>query len=219
MRCVFLGPPGAGKGTQAAVLREKRSLAHISTGDILRDNVKKGTDLGKKAKEFMDSGGLVPDEVIVSMMKGRLQEPDCSNGFILDGFPRTAPQAEALGALLNEMQIPLDAVILFDASDDVVIQRLTGRRICRSCGAIFHAVNKPPKVDNICDACGGELYQRDDDSEDVVKKRLEVYKEQTRPLVDYYEKRGILVRVDAGKSGEEVISSIESAVGSEHDLA
>jgi len=219
MRCVFLGPPGAGKGTQAAVLREKRSLAHISTGDILRDNVKKGTDLGKQAKEFMDSGGLVPDEVIVSMMKGRLQEPDCSSGFILDGFPRTAPQAEALGALLKEMQIPLDAVILFDVSDDVVIQRLTGRRICRSCGAIYHAVNRPPKVDGVCDACGGALYQRDDDSEDVVKKRLEVYKEQTRPLVDYYEKRGILVRVDAGKSGEEVISSIESAAGSEHDLA
>ncbi len=213
MKVIFLGSPGAGKGTQAAVLRERYGLAHISTGDILRENVRNGTTLGKTAREYMDSGRLVPDEVIIAMMEERLQKPDCQKGFILDGFPRTVPQAEALDALLDRMGIPLDGVILFEVPGDLVLDRLTGRRVCGKCGEIYNVHFKKTKVPGVCDLCGGELVQRDDDREEVVIKRLEVYEEQTAPLIRYYEDKGQLVRVDAGQEGELVVAAIERAVG------
>lgn len=214
MRIILVGPPGAGKGTQAEKIVAKYGVAHISTGDILRANVKAGTELGKKAKSYMDAGGLVPDGVIVGMMRGRLAEDDCAKGFLLDGFPRTVPQAEALTALLSEMGIELDGVILLDVGDETVVERLCGRRMCRKCGKIFHITFNPSSKDDECDACGGELYQRDDDKEDVIRQRLAVYHSQTAPLVDYYDEKGLLFRVDAARPGDEVLSNIEAAVGS-----
>jgi adenylate kinase len=211
MRLIFLGPPGSGKGTQAGKLIEKVQVAHISTGDILRENVKLGTALGLKAKEFMDAGKLVPDELIIEMMKRRLQEGDCSRGFILDGFPRTVAQAEALEKMLNELDMRLDAVILFQVSDEIVVERLSGRRVCRQCGAIYHIRFTPSSRGNFCQACGGELYQRDDDREEVIRKRLEVYHSQTAPLVGYYGARGMLLEVDAGRSSDEVLKTILDA--------
>ncbi len=213
MRVIFLGSPGAGKGTQAAVLKDRYGLAHISTGDILRENVRSGTALGKTAKKYMDSGGLVPDDVIIAMMKERLQEPDCRGGFILDGFPRTVPQAEALDRLLEGMGITLDGVILFEIPRQLVIDRLTGRRVCGSCGEIYNVRFKNTKTPGVCDRCGGELTQRDDDREEVVIRRLEIYEEQTAPLVRYYEEKGRLIRVDAGQEGDRVVAAIEKAVG------
>ena len=210
MRIILVGPPGAGKGTQAEKIVAKYGVAHISTGDILRANVKAGTELGKKAKSFMDAGGLVPDDVIVEMMRGRLVEKDCEKGFILDGFPRTVPQAEALTALLKDMGIKLDGVILLDVPDDAVVERLCGRRMCRSCGKIFHVTFKPSTSGERCDACGGELYQRDDDKETVIRQRLAVYHGQTAPLVDYYGKAGLLRPVDAAESVDKVLNHIEA---------
>lgn len=218
MRLIFLGSPGAGKGTQAAVIKERHNVAHISTGDILRDNVKGGTPLGKIAKEYMDSGRLVPDEVIIGMMEKRLVKPDCKNGFILDGFPRTVPQAEALDSLLEKLGMVLDGVVLFDVAPHVVVERLTGRRVCGKCGAIFHASFRKPRVPGVCDLCGGEIVQRDDDREEVVLKRLDVYKEQTAPLIGYYERKKNLVRVDAGQDGARVVADIEKAFGRPDDI-
>lgn len=214
MRIILVGPPGAGKGTQAEKIVAKYGVAHISTGDILRANVKAGTELGKKAKSYMDSGTLVPDDVIVSMMGGRLAEDDCVKGFILDGFPRTVPQAQALSALLGEMKINLDGVILLDVDDETVVQRLCGRRMCRKCGKIFHVAFKPSARGDLCDACGGELYQRDDDKEDVIRHRLAVYHSQTAPLVDFYDKAGLLIIVDAAQAGDHVLNHIEAVLGS-----
>jgi adenylate kinase len=214
MRIILVGPPGAGKGTQAEKIVAKYGVAHISTGDILRANVKAGTELGIKAKSYMDSGSLVPDEIIVGMMRGRLAESDCAKGFILDGFPRTVPQAEALTALLTEMGIKLDGVILLDVDDETVVQRLCGRRMCRKCGKIFHVTFNPSAKGNVCDVCGGELYQRDDDKEEVIRHRLSVYHSQTAPLVDYYDKAGLLIRVNAAEAGDKVLSSIEARLGS-----
>lgn len=218
MRLIFLGSPGAGKGTQAAVLKERHGVAHISTGDILRDNVKGGTPLGKTAKEYMDSGRLVPDDVIIGMMEERLVQPDCRKGFILDGFPRTVPQAEALDALLGRLGMALDGVVLFDVTADVVVKRLTGRRVCDKCGAIFHVLFRKPRVQGICDLCGGNIVQRDDDREEVVLKRLDVYDEQTAPLIGYYERKKNLVRVDAGQDGAKVVADIERAFGRHNDI-
>ncbi|MGC9372718.1 MAG: adenylate kinase [Thermovirgaceae bacterium] len=212
MRVIFIGPPGAGKGTQAEVISREKGIAHISTGDILRKNVVEQTDLGKAAREYMDAGKLVPDDIIIGMMEKRLGEKDCRKGFILDGFPRTVPQAEALEELLGRMGILLDAVILFQAPDEVVIRRLSGRRVCRSCGAIFNVRWKPPGEDDRCDKCGGDLYQRDDDREDVVKNRLDVYKRQTAPLIGYYREKGLLVEVDASRESAEVVADIISSV-------
>ena len=214
MRIILVGPPGAGKGTQAEKIVAKYGVAHISTGDILRANVKAGTELGKKAKSYMDSGTLVPDDVIVGMMGGRLAEDDCAKGFILDGFPRTVPQAQALSALLGEMKIKLDGVILLDVDDETVVQRLCGRRMCRKCGKIFHVAFKASARGDLCDACGGELYQRDDDKEDVIRHRLAVYHSQTAPLVDFYDKAGLLIRVDAAQAGDHVLNHIEAMLGS-----
>jgi adenylate kinase len=213
MKLIFLGSPGAGKGTQAAVLRERQDIAHISTGDILRENVKNSTPLGNKAREYMDSGKLVPDDLIIDMMEDRLARPDCAKGFILDGFPRTVPQAEALDHLLGRMGLELDGVILFEVPEELVVQRLTGRRICGQCGEIYNVRFKDTKVPGVCDRCGGVLQQRDDDREEVVHRRLEVYEEQTAPLIDYYETKGNLVRVDASQDGDRVVKDIEKAVG------
>ena len=214
MRIILVGPPGAEKGTQAEKIVAKYNVAHISTGDILRANVKAGTELGKKAKSFMDAGALVPDDVIVGMMRGRLAEDDCKNGFILDGFPRTVPQAEALDSLLAEMGIKLDGVILLDVDDDTVVERLCGRRMCKKCGRIFHVSFKPSSKGDLCDECGGELYQRDDDKEEVIRQRLAVYHSQTAPLVDYYGKAGLLLRVPGAEAGDKVVGHIEAMLGS-----
>ena len=214
MRIILVGPPGAGKGTQAEKIVAKYNVAHISTGDILRANVKAGTELGKKAKSFMDAGALVLDDVIVGMMRGRLAEDDCKNGFILDGFPRTVPQAEALDSLLAEMGIKLDGVILLDVDDDTVVERLCGRRMCKKCGRIFHVSFKPSSKGDLCDECGGELYQRDDDKEEVIRQRLAVYHSQTAPLVDYYGKAGLLLRVPGAEAGDKVLGHIEAMLGS-----
>ncbi len=212
MRFILLGPPGAGKGTQAAVIKDKYSIAHVSTGDILRENVKKGTSLGKEAKSFMDSGKLVPDELIIAMVRDRLKDMDCAKGFLLDGFPRTVSQAEALDELLSSLGVNLDAVILLDVPDDVVIERLSGRRICRRCGTIFHVNFNPSADGSLCDRCGGEIYQRDDDREEVIRNRLNVYYEQTSPLIEYYEKKSLLKKVDASVSSDTVLTMIESLV-------
>lgn len=209
MRIILLGAPGAGKGTQAESIKSKFPIAHISTGDILRANVKAGTELGKNAKKFMDSGKLVPDEVIVGMMESRLREPDCKEGFMLDGFPRTTPQAEALDVLLKKLGISLDAVVELDVSDDVVVKRLTSRRVCKSCGEIYNTVFKPAKVEGVCDKCGGPVIQRDDDKESVIRNRLSVFHQQTAPLIEYYRHQGILATVDATGGKDVVLKLLE----------
>lgn len=197
MNAVFLGPPGAGKGTQAKTVSEDRGVPHISTGDILREAVANETDLGKKAKGFMDSGALVPDDLVVSMLAGRLERDDCGGGFILDGFPRTRAQAEALGENLVQMGKALDGVLYFKVDDAQVVKRLSGRRICRDCSANYHKDFMPSETEGVCDKCDGELYQREDDKAETVWERLKVYYDQTAELIDYYRERGLLVDIDA----------------------
>lgn len=189
---ILLGPPGAGKGTQAKVLSNEYHTAHISTGDILREAVKAGTPIGLKAKVFMDKGELVPDEVVIEIVAQRVAKPDCEKGFMLDGFPRTAAQAEALDATLTKLDRPIDLVLYFKTSVRTIIQRLSGRRVCRSCGENYHITNIPPKVAGKCDKCGGELYQRDDDKEETVLNRIRVYDKTVPEVISYYEKKGIL---------------------------
>ncbi len=196
MRLVLLGPPGAGKGTQASAIVEKYKIPHISTGDIFRANIKEGTALGKEAKSYMDKGLLVPDELVVSIVKDRLLKDDCAKGFLLDGFPRTVNQAESLDSELSKMGIELDRVININANADILIERAVGRRICRECGATYHIKFNPPKVEGVCDKDGGQLYQRDDDNESTVSTRINVYMEQTQPLIDYYGDKGLLLDVD-----------------------
>jgi adenylate kinase len=209
MRVILLGPPGAGKGTQAAAVKDGFRIPHISTGDMLREHVKEGTELGRKAKEYMDGGKLVPDDLIIAMMEDRLSKEDCAGGFLLDGFPRTLPQAEALDRLLSKMGIKLDGVVLLDVSDDVVVERLSGRRVCRSCGAIYHVSFHPSSKGDLCEACGGELYQRDDDREEVIRRRLKVYHEQTAPLESYYEGKGLLRRVSGEGATDAVLKVLQ----------
>jgi len=206
---VFLGPPGAGKGTQAKRLSGDLGLMHISTGDILREAVKNQTPLGKKAKEYMDRGELVPDDLIIALIE-EVMPPE--GGVIFDGFPRTIAQAEALEEMLNRKGLKLDAVVLFDVPDEVVVERLSGRRVCPSCGAVYHVKFSPPKEDEICDRCGAKLVQREDDREEVVRNRLEVYRKQTAPLVEYYERKGILIRLDASKEIDEVYQELRKVV-------
>ncbi|HEX15603.1 MAG: adenylate kinase [Deltaproteobacteria bacterium] len=213
MNLIMLGPPGSGKGTQAKRLTERFGIPQISTGDILREAVKEGTPLGKEAKRYMDEGKLVPDEVVVGIVRERLKEPDCEKGFILDGFPRTVAQAEALDRILEEMGRKIDHVIDIEVSEDELLKRLTGRRTCKRCGAMYHIIFNPPKRDGICDQCGGELYQRDDDKEETIKARLKVYREQTAPLIDYYEKRGLLRRIEGSGKIEEIEERILKAIG------
>ncbi|KLL12661.1 adenylate kinase [Protofrankia coriariae] len=197
MRLVLVGPPGAGKGTQAAFVAQARSIPKISTGDIFRANVREGTELGVLAKQYMDAGDLVPDEITIGMVRNRLAEDDAAKGFLLDGFPRNVPQAEVLGQLLEEMGTRLDVVLELVVDDDEVVRRLSGRRTCRNCGHIWHIDFDPPAVEGVCDRCNGELFQRDDDRSETVRHRLEVYAEQTAPLVAYYAAKGLLIGIDA----------------------
>jgi adenylate kinase len=208
VRVAFLGPPGAGKGTQARELAREWSVPQIATGDMLREAVAMGTPLGQEAKRYMDQGALVPDEVIVRVMKERLARPDASTGFILDGFPRTIGQAETLAQILKDLGQELEAVVYFDVSDAELLRRLTGRRVCRQCGSTFHLVSAPPAAAGTCDRCGGELYQREDDSEATVGNRLRVYQRQTAPLLDYYRDRSRLRTV----AGEGAMPSIRAAI-------
>ena len=215
MRIVLLGPPGVGKGTQAVKLTDKYNVPHISTGDALREAVRKGTEIGLNAKSYMDQGALVPDDVVIGIIRERLAQPDCRRGFILDGFPRTVGQAKALDDMLERMGLDLDAVLYIEAPDQVIIERLSGRRTCRRCGRVYHLIYMPPKKEGICDVCGGELYQRDDDKPEAIVERIRVYKEQTAPLVDYYEGRGKLIRVDGSGSDREVFDQIVNALENE----
>jgi len=208
LRLVLLGPPGAGKGTQASAITKRYNIPHISTGDIFRANIKEGTDLGKKAKEYMDKGLLVPDDIVVSIVKDRLTKEDCKNGFLLDGFPRTVNQADALDIELEKMGFRLDKVINIDVEKDELINRAIGRRICKKCGATYHVEFNPPKQSGKCDVCGEGLYQRDDDTEETVSKRIEVYLKETKPLIEYYTKKGIILNVDGKQSIEKVYEDI-----------
>jgi adenylate kinase len=211
MKIVLLGSPGVGKGTYANVMKDKLGVPHISTGDLFRENIKKETDLGLRAKKYMDLGELVPDEITTGMLKERISG---ERGFLLDGYPRTIPQAESL-AVMTE----IDLVLNFVADDEVIIQRLSGRRICKKCGTIFHTVNLPPKKEGVCDSCGGELYQRDDDKPEAIKERLEIYREKTAPLVKYYQEKGLLhtvkVNEDFGTHREILLERIFKAIGGE----
>ena len=213
LRTILLGPPGAGKGTQAAKIVEKYGVPHISTGDIFRENIKKGTELGKKAQEYMNRGELVPDDLVIEIATTRLLEDDCRNGFLLDGFPRTVYQAEKLDEFLAARGSKIDKVLDIAVEKEELITRLTGRRVCKSCGASFHVVNIPPKQEGVCDYCGGELIQRADDNLETVTNRIDVYEAQTMPLIDYYEKAGNLVHIDGSTGLENVFADIVSALG------
>ncbi len=208
MNLVFLGLPGAGKGTQAALLAEKYNIPHISTGDMFREAVKQQTELGKKAKEYMDAGELVPDQVTIGIVRERLAQDDCRRGFILDGFPRTIAQAEALEEVLQELNRELDLALLIDVPEEELVERLTGRRVCQNCGATYHVKFDPPEVEGICDECGGRLEQRDDDKPETVKKRLEVNREKTEKMVNFYSSRGILTEIDARGEIEDIQDKI-----------
>ncbi|MGQ9630331.1 MAG: adenylate kinase [bacterium] len=213
MRLVLLGAPGSGKGTQAERLADRFDVVHISTGDILRQNVKDGTELGSVAKSYMDKGELVPDCIIVDMVGKRIRERDCEGGFVLDGFPRTLEQAVALDRILKDTKLGLDFVVNIEVGDAEVIRRLSGRRVCRRCGAVYHISFSPPERDEVCDRCGGELYQRDDDREETIENRLEVYRKQTKPLIQYYADSGLLKDIDGEDSVDAVFERILSAVG------
>jgi adenylate kinase len=213
MNIIMLGPPGAGKGTQAKMMVENLGIPQISTGDMLRAAVKEGTELGRKAKEYMDGGKLVPDDVVIGIVKERLAQSDCDRGFILDGFPRTIPQAEALDKVLGELGKRIEYVINVAVPNKELLTRLTGRRTCRKCGAMYHLVFNPPKKEGVCDKCGGELYQRDDDKEDTIRQRLKVYEDQTSPLIEYYRKKGVLYDVDGTGSIPEIFQEILKVLG------
>lgn len=213
MKIIMLGAPGAGKGTQAKQIAGKYSIPHISTGDIFRANIKNGTDLGKKAKEYMDQGLLVPDELTCDLVMDRIQQDDCKNGFVLDGFPRTIPQAQALDAALTKIGEKMDYAIDVDVPDENIVSRMSGRRACLDCGATYHVVSLPPKTEGKCDHCGADLVLRDDDKPETVQKRLTVYHEQTQPLIDYYKKQGILKSVDGTQPMEAVFTAITDILG------
>jgi adenylate kinase len=213
MRIILLGPPGAGKGTQAKLLIERLGVPQISTGDMLRAAVKAGTPLGREAKAYMDRGALVPDGVIIGLVRERLQAADCVRGYVLDGFPRTVAQAEALEKTLLDLRLSLDHVLCLEVPPEDLVVRIAGRRTCRACGAMFHVRFSPTKRDGACDACGGETYQRDDDREDTVRRRLEVYAQQTEPLVRFYEGRGLLRRIAGTGEIPEIFARMVGSLG------
>ncbi|HIS06683.1 MAG TPA: adenylate kinase [Candidatus Choladocola avistercoris] len=213
MKIIMLGAPGAGKGTQAKKIAEKYQIPHISTGDIFRANIKNGTELGKKAKTYMDQGLLVPDELVCDLVVDRVKQEDCKNGYILDGFPRTIPQAESLDEALGQMGESLDYAINVDVPDEHIVNRMSGRRACVGCGATYHMVYAPTKKEGVCDVCGAELILRDDDKPETVQKRLSVYHEQTQPLIDYYKGKGILKDVDGTKDMDVVFRAITDILG------
>jgi len=215
MRLILLGAPGAGKGTQAAVLTEKLNVPHISTGDIFRENIKKGTELGRKAKEYMDKGALVPDEITVGIVKDRISRPDCSKGFILDGFPRTIYQAEYLDKVLKDLGVDIDHVLDIHVADEEIIERLSGRRVCKACGATYHVKYNPPAKEGTCDQCGSQLIQRDDDKKETVAERLKTYHRQTEPLIEFYKQKGKLVTVEGQDSINETTRLVFEALGVE----
>lgn len=213
MKIIMLGAPGAGKGTQAKMIADKYGIPHVSTGDIFRANIKEGTDLGKEAKSYMDKGLLVPDELTVKILLDRVAKDDCKNGYVLDGFPRTIPQAEVLDKALSEMNDAIDFAIDVDVPDENIIKRMSGRRACLACGATYHIEHIPPKKEGICDRCGKELVLRDDDKPETVKNRLSVYHEQTQPLIDFYTRKGVLKTVDGTVDMKEVFAAIVGILG------
>lgn len=208
MKIIMLGAPGAGKGTQAKMIAEKFAIPHVSTGDIFRANIKNGTELGMEAKKYMDQGLLVPDELTVKILLDRVAKEDCRNGYVLDGFPRTIPQAEVLDKALTELGDRIDYAINVDVPDENIINRMSGRRACVNCGATYHLVHIPPKSEGICDTCGSGLILRDDDKPETVKNRLDVYHKQTQPLIDFYEKKGVLKSVDGTQDMKDVFTAI-----------
>ncbi len=213
MKVVMLGAPGAGKGTQAKMIAEKYQIPHISTGDIFRANIKNGTPLGMEAKRYMDQGQLVPDELTVEILLDRVSQPDCEKGYVLDGYPRTIPQAEVLEKALTERGEAVDYAINVDVADDNIVNRMSGRRACLKCGGTYHLVHIPPKAEGVCDVCGSELVLRDDDKPETVLKRLKVYHDQTQPLIDFYEQRNVLRNVDGAKDKDEVFAEIIAILG------
>lgn len=213
MKIIMLGAPGAGKGTQAKMIAEKYSIPHISTGDIFRANIKNGTELGKEAKKYMDQGLLVPDELTVKILLDRVAQPDCADGYVLDGFPRTIPQAEVLDKALNELGDQIDYAINVEVPDENIIRRMGGRRACLNCGATYHIEHIPPKAEGICDTCGKELVLRDDDKPETVKNRLEVYHNQTQPLIEFYNAKGVLKNVDGTVDMKDVFAAITAILG------
>ncbi len=212
MNILIMGPPGAGKGTQASRITSFFEIPHISTGDMFRAEIKQASELGKRIKSYLDTGQLVPDEVTVEVIKKRLQQADTQKGFLLDGFPRTIPQAEALDGILKEMGRSLDLVINIKVDPQVLLDRMTGRRVCQKCGATYHVVNQPPRVEGVCDLCEGELYQRSDDTVETVSNRLDVYQKQTAPLLEYYQQRGIVAEVNGEQSIDDVFKEIEQLI-------
>ena len=213
MKIVMLGAPGAGKGTQAKMIAEKYGIPHVSTGDIFRANIKNGTELGKEAKQYMDQGKLVPDELTVKILLDRVAQDDCKNGYVLDGFPRTIPQANVLDEALTKLGDKIDYAINVDVPDENIINRMGGRRACVACGATYHVVYNAPKTEGICDVCGKELIIRDDDQPETVKNRLNVYHEQTQPLIDFYEEKGVLKTVDGTVDMKDVFAAIVEILG------
>ena len=207
MNIVFLGPPGIGKGTHAEIVAKTYGIPRIATGEILREEIKKGTELGNEVKSYMEAGDFVPDELVIDIIKKRISRKDCEKGFILDGFPRTEMQAEELDRITN-----IDLVLNLTAPDEVIIERITGRLTCRECGAIYHVKNIPPKKDGVCDVCGGELYQREDQKKEAVERRLELYEKRTKPLIEYYRKKGILVEVNVEGDKDEVAKRIDKVI-------
>ena len=214
MKIIMLGAPGAGKGTYAKKITQKYDIPAISTGDIFRENIKAGTELGKKAKGYMDAGNLVPNELVCDLVVDRLQQEDCKNGYILDGFPRTIPQAEALTEALKKQDDGIDFALEINMADEAIVERMAGRRVCEKCGATYHIVNIPPKKEGICDECGGNIILRDDDAPETVKKRLEVYHEQTAPLIEYYKNLGLLSVIDGSKGLEQCVADISAVLES-----